>query len=295
MYDDLLPIASNDADETTSTGNNGDGTASTRDNEGQGRDEKSAVTEPKDMLVMRLDDSIDKALRTLPNDLDGPSPFVVNETVDAVASEVESMEEKTKNEWVENHAVIDGDGRARCSFHFCRKLFKDGSFLKKHLLKKHGEYLKAETAKCHDSYMMSWWDEEICRPVPQILVNCGKRFGKIPCSVTGGADPHALDPEPELWRKEQEKIQQEEEKEERYREKKAAAADYAERNRKYSEPRDNGTQNHEGIDGGAFTGGGSNFVDVDDMKDEKVELSFNNIVAAAPTPKKRKKKKKKLL
>jgi len=57
----------------------------------------------------------------------------VNETVDAIASEIESSEEKTKKEWIDNHAVIDSDGRARCSSHFYRKLFKDEVFLKKHL------------------------------------------------------------------------------------------------------------------------------------------------------------------
>ena len=67
-----------------------------------------------------------------------------------MANEIEAREEKNKKEWVDNHTVIDTPGRARCSFHFCRKLFKDRNFLQKHLLKKHPEYLHGETAKCHD-------------------------------------------------------------------------------------------------------------------------------------------------
>jgi len=70
------------------------------------------------------------------------SPHIVNESVDAMAEKIEAMEEKNKKEWVNNHAVIDADGRARCSFHFCRKLFKDKNFLQKHLLKKHPEFLR---------------------------------------------------------------------------------------------------------------------------------------------------------
>jgi len=221
----------------------------------------------------------------------------VNETVDAIASEIESSEEKTKKEWIDNHAMIDSDGRARCSSHFYRKLFKDEVFLKKHLIKKHGEFLKAEMAKCHDSYMMKWWDEEICRPVPQVLVDCGAKFGMVPCSVVGSEKPSIVDPEPDLWRDEQDRIRKQEEEEEIYRAKKVAAAE--ERSRRFTEPP---TDRHEHSDQNvgerdASFIGNSNFVDIDDMKDEKVELSFNNVEVKNPTSsgKKKKKKKKKLL
>ena len=81
--------------------------------------------------------------------------------------------------------------------------------------------------------------------------------------------------------------------EERYREQQAVAAEHAEaeRQRKNSESRmdgESGAGNDFGNKGG--------FIDVDDMKDEKVELSFDNVdVVAVPTKKKKKKKKKKLL
>lgn len=287
MYDDLLPIASE---------KNAEGGDASKVDEGE-ETGGQAVEEPKDMLVMRLDDSIEKALKSLPNDMDATSPFIVNETVDALASEIESKEEKTKREWIENHAVVDEDGRARCSFHFCRKLFKDRSFLRKHLIKKHGEYLTGEMAKCHDSYMMNWWEDEDKRPVPQILVDCGSKFGMNPVSITGGCHPCASDPEPQLWREKQDRMRKQEEDEERYREKKAAAAEYAERTRRHTDHGDNGNRdnpNHqEGGEGDYGGGGNSNFVDVDDMKDEKVELSFNNI--KLPSSKKKKKKKKKKL
>ena len=251
--------------------------------------DSAQISEAKDMLVMRLDESIARVLESSNDKMEFASPFVVNETVDAVASEIESHEEKAKKEWIDNHAVIDNDGRARCSFHFCRKLFKDKSFLQKHLLKKHPEYLKAESAKCHDSYMMNWWDGEMYRPVPQILIDCGPRFGKIPSSVSGATAPSAPDPEPDLWREQQEQIRQQEEEEIRYREQQEAA-ERAERKRRESDSRMDG-ENGEDNDFGNKSG----FIDVDDMKDEKVELSFDNVGVVAVPKKKKKKKKKKLL
>lgn len=285
MYDDL-PI--NEVEDAAK-----DGTMTGEDGRG---DEENKPDEPKDMLVMRLDESIKSATEHLPSDADIGSPFIVNETVDAVASEIESLEAKARREWIDNHAMIDGDGRARCSFHFCRKLFKDETFLRKHLIKKHGEYLNAEIAKCHDSYMMTWWDEEEQRPVPQVLVDCGSKFGLIPERVVGAAEPRVKDPEPDLWREGQERIRQDEEEEERYRKERAAASEAVDRNRRYSE----GGDGDRGAGAGTAGGGGernfgnSNFVDVDDMKDEKVELSFSNVDVAQP-PKKKKRKKKKLL
>ena len=287
MYDDLL-----------TPGNDGElAAAETSMVSDDGQGEENKVDEPKDMLVMRLDESIKDAIENLPSDADIGSPFVVNETVDAVASEIESLEAKAKREWIEKHAMIDGDGRARCSFHFCRKLFKDKSFLEKHLMKKHGEYLNAEVAKSHDGYMMKWWDEEQCRPVPRILIDCGSKFGLVPETVVGANEPCAQDPEPDLWREEQERTRQAEEEEERYREERAKAAELSERNRGYNEGGDldrGGGPAVDGGPGGERNFGNSNFVDVDDMKDEKIELSFNNVEAVKP-PKKKKRKKKKLL
>jgi len=270
MYGDL-PMGNNtngdrdmngDESKSKEDGDGGEGVdnAVQRQQQGEENDESThASSDAKDMLVMRLDTNITRALgvTTTAN----VTPHIVNEPVDAMADEIEIMEEKNKKEWVDNHAVIDSDGRARCSFHFCRKLFKDKNFLQKHLLKKHPEFLHGETAKCHDSYMMKWWDGEVKRPVPQILVDCGSRFGSVPSSVQGATEPRANDPEPDLWREEQIRIQ----------------------------------RRHDGGGGGGGSGGprgGSDFVDVDDMKDEKVELSFDNIVPVVPKKKKKKKKRK---
>eukprot|EP00588_Corethron_pennatum_P022911 CAMPEP_0194313166 /NCGR_PEP_ID=MMETSP0171-20130528/10072_1 /TAXON_ID=218684 /ORGANISM="Corethron pennatum, Strain L29A3" /LENGTH=728 /DNA_ID=CAMNT_0039068011 /DNA_START=147 /DNA_END=2333 /DNA_ORIENTATION=- len=51
--------------------------------------------------------------------------------------------------WLDRHTVLELDGRARCSFNSCRKLFKNKAFLYKHLSKKHFP-LVVEQAKCHN-------------------------------------------------------------------------------------------------------------------------------------------------
>ena len=97
--------------------------------------------EAKDMPVMRLDGSIEKTLQIINENMDTCSHYALNESVDALASEIESLEERLKRQWMSNHAVIDNDDRAWCSFHFCNKLFKDKTFLLKHFLKKHHQNL----------------------------------------------------------------------------------------------------------------------------------------------------------
>lgn len=298
IYDDL-PMADNN--DNNDNGSDSQMKDDTHDEDKTKGDSTAHSSEAKDMLVMRLDDSIDKVLESITEEMEVSSPFVVNETVDAVASEIESLEEEAKTNWINNHSVIDNDGRARCSFHFCNKLFKDQNFLQKHLLKKHPEFLQAEVAKSHDSYMMNWWDQEEIRPVPDVCIDCGPKFGILLSPVFGAAEPVCQDPEPELWREDQERIRKIEEEEERYRER-HAAAEIAQQQRHSNEYYAGGSA--EG-GGGNGSGGGdtintpsSNFVDVDDMKDEKVELSFENVNVVAPTSSKsnkKKKKKKKLL
>jgi len=296
MYGDLPMGSEKDEKMNESTENVDDLEKSNADDENTKSDSVAQSTETKDMLVMRLDDSIEKVLKPITSAMEISNSFVVNQTVDTMAQEIKEMEEKTKNDWIDNHAVIDNDGRARCSFHFCNKLFKDKSFLKKHLLKKHSEFLKAEIAKCHDSYMMNWWDKEEIRPVPEVCVDCGPKFGLMMSSVTGAANPAANDPEPELWKEEQDRIRKIEE-EERYKEKIAIEADTMEAQRKNSgnfSSNNAGPHHHHHHHGGDIIPN-NNFVDVDDMKEEKVELSFENVNVVAPSSKKKKKKKKRLL
>ena len=292
MYDDLGAEEDQDSKTIEDTNNTSDKDTT------KAESATAQSAETKDMLVMRLDDSIDRVQTFITESMETSCPFVVNESVDAVASEIQTLEEKSKLDWIHNHSVIDNDGRARCSFHFCNKLFKDKNFLQKHLLKKHPEFLQAEMAKSHDSYMMDWWDKEEKRPVPQVCIDCGPKFGIRLSPAIGAESPTVHDPEPELWQEEQERIRKVEEEEKRYREKHAAMAmEYQRRNEHNNDMVDNGGGGDSMMNPNAPA---SNFVDVDDMKDEKVELSFKDVNVVAPTngktgKKKKKKKKKKLL
>eukprot|EP00588_Corethron_pennatum_P000798 CAMPEP_0194300014 /NCGR_PEP_ID=MMETSP0169-20130528/61024_1 /TAXON_ID=218684 /ORGANISM="Corethron pennatum, Strain L29A3" /LENGTH=754 /DNA_ID=CAMNT_0039050149 /DNA_START=278 /DNA_END=2543 /DNA_ORIENTATION=+ len=54
--------------------------------------------------------------------------------------------------WLDRHTVLELDGRARCSFSSCRKLFKNKAFLYKHLCKKHFPFV-VEEGECHNGRM----------------------------------------------------------------------------------------------------------------------------------------------
>ena len=240
----------------------------------------------KDLLVRRLDDSIAKALEECESDQ--PGNCFIDEGMQATADAIASAEDQVQDRWLDDHAITDADGRARCSFRFCHKLFKDTTFLHKHLLKKHGEFLRAEQAKCHDAAMMRAWDESEDRPIPHIMVDCGAVLGGVSVPVTGGQIPDCVDPEPELWRRQEEARQREN----------AMKARRDELRQRQQVPRDTDDQQETSApERPAFSrqprGG---FVDIDDMKEEKVELSFDNIpVPDATLLVKKKKKKRKLL
>ena len=240
----------------------------------------------KDLLVRRLDESIARALDESTSSVIATTcqECPVDEETNALATEIEAAEEAAKPNWFANH-FIDDDGRARCSFESCRKLFKDQKFLDKHLSKKHSEHLRAELAKCHDKYMMKRWDAENERPVPPVLVDCGSRFGLVPSAVLGAEKPAAADPEPDLWEKEEERMRRNSEEEERRRERRAAAE------------ASGGDYDMDAGDRGAKRPRSTSaaFVDVDEMKDEKVELSFDAADIQPPKKKKKKKKRKSLL
>ena len=227
----------------------------------------------KDMLVQRLDDSIEKALTNFSSSSSWNSPYTLTPEQTQQAAEIEAAEGRVEDQWLRDHSIVDTDERARCSFHFCHKLFKDNQFLHKHLLKKHTEYLRAEQAKCHDPFMMKAWDAATDRSVPDILVDCGNRFGYVAASIAGQV-PDCVDPEPELWKREEERRRQQEQMQARREETRQHAYNQG------ASPRDMESSRP------------GNFVDVDDMKDEKVEVSFDNVGVPVAAVKKKKKKRK---
>lgn len=237
----------------------------------------------KDLLVQRLDENIRKAMEeceridSLASTAKGDEQLSLQlglplEVIQQ-AKEIQCSEDRVRDKWVQDHSVMDDDHRARCSFHFCHKLFKDTSFLQKHLLKKHAEYLSAEQAKIHDDYMMKAWDAACDRPIPDVLVDCGIQIGVVAAPVRGQV-PDCVDPEPDIWkRKEQEKEKQEHEMMMRSR-------------------RDEVRQHHSYAPKEVEPVRRNDFVDVDDMKVEKVEMSFENVDVPAVVVQKKKKKRK---
>jgi hypothetical protein len=298
--DEILQAAKDDAAATTPAPT----TMETQDADKNDSTEAAAEAEgTKDLLVQRLDDSIAKALENCnvwvnsgnyANDDDN------NDNPNVAA--IQEAELETEDTWLENHSSLDDDGRARCRFHFCHKLFKDSSFLHKHLLKKHVEYLRAEQGKSHDEYMMKAWDAESNRPVPDVLVDCGSMFGLV-AAVVAGQVPDAEDPEPALWSKEEERRKNQVVVRQREQE----MRQQRQQQRQHEFSNDDHQNNRGGLSssgalgsnrsgpntsGGGGGGGGGGFVDVDDMKEEKMEVSFDNVEIPAVALKKKKKKRK---
>jgi hypothetical protein len=240
-------------------------------------------SKPKDLLVQRMDEKIAEALRQRQEwlTLHGEDSLLDAREAEE-AARIRKAEQAAQERWLRDHSELYDDGRARCSFRFCHKLFKDSTFLRKHLLKKHVEFCRAEQAKCHDEAMMRSWDGCEDRPVPDILVDTGARLGCVSTPLLRGSSvPDCVDPEPELWRREEERRKREEDMVARREE---LRQQQRERERPPPSTREMGTTPR--------SGGGGGFVDVDDMKEEKVELSFDNVeVPVAKSAKKKKKRK----
>jgi hypothetical protein len=211
-------------------------------------------------MVQRLESNIAKALERIQDLVNRDPTIILNAQDDQAALEIQESMARVQDTWLDNHVVLEGDGKARCSFHFCKKLFRDVDFLRKHLVKKHGEFLNAEQAKCHDPYMMTRWDESEHRPVPDLQIDCGNAFPNVTTPVQGRI-PQIVDPEPALWEAQQARLERKRQQQEEYRQRVETPAPVR------------------------------TFVDVDDVKVEKVALDFTEIdhVPVVTTKKKKRK------
>jgi len=169
---------------------------------------------------------------------------------------------------------------AKCSFHWCQKRFRDKSFLSTHLIKKHPEYLRAEQMTKHDEYMMLAWETSKSRPIPEVCIDCGPEFG-IMVRPVGGTFSHPTieDPEPMLIMREEQRRREWEAQQESERRRR----EEYERRRRDEEERSKRRQEQEK----AFR-----FVDVDDVKVEKVDVDFQEVELPPEQPKKKKRRKK---
>ena len=69
------------------------------------------ATVAKDMLVTRLNESIEKAVENVKMSCKRGPGILIDEENDAVAKQIEAAERETKNAWLENHGTMDEDGR----------------------------------------------------------------------------------------------------------------------------------------------------------------------------------------
>jgi hypothetical protein len=252
--------------------------------------EDEGPLEYEDFLSKTHDDKVNESLQSLQESvaiLQTEGRFVISPEADELAEATEAEIEVCREDWCAKHTreipnpnadPLDPSTatRYRCGFHFCPKMFKNAAFLHKHLVNKHPEHFEAESAKVHDEYMkISWENAESRSFLPEVLIDCGT-YGIKTSKVTGTFKvPEIRDPYPDLVRQEEEQARAHYEREEKRR------------------------REREGYDGA-----GSNqpdgrpivtFIDVDDVKDETVEIKVDTAAVAElpnkPAKKKRKKNK----
>ena len=209
-----------------------------------------------------------------------------SEEIDELSDNLKVEVEETKNIWLENHAKAvpneeTGEERYRCSFHFCKKLFKNRTFLDKHLLKKHPEFLAGEEAKAHDDFMKICWESAETRTcLPEVMVRI-PNFGIHPVPIKGTfSRPMIHDPHPAFAAEEEARARANYEREEK-------------RRREFEGDR-RGDLNV--MDDRPVT----TFVDADDLRDESKEVVFSSekldgVLKSPPSEGKKKKKKKRRL
>ena len=205
---------------------------------------------------------------------------------DDVLQEMLAKEDMVKQTWISEHTILadNGQGRARCAFRYCAKLFKSAGFLEKHLLKKHASELKLEQLKVHDAYIMRGWEQDPIRScLPKMCMDCGYDIGFREVPVVGVVPPTTEDGDLDNDQEQTDKVMltchdPEPELAKQY------AAD---QERRMAKRRNKGGNynNHSGHGGGAV------IVDVDDMVEEKVELKFKVGDGSFPVKKKKRKKK----
>ena len=185
-----------------------------------------------------------------------------SEEMDELSDNLKVEVEETKKVWLENHAKAvpneeTGEVRYRCSFHFCKKLFKNKNFLEKHLLKKHPEFLAGEEAKAHDDFMKICWESAETRTcLPEVMVRI-PNFGIHPVPIKGTfSRPMIHDPHPAFAAEEEARARANYEREEK-------------RRREFEGDR-RGDLNV--MDDRPVT----TFVDADDLRDESKEVVFSS-------------------
>jgi len=267
-------------------------TAVRRAQENKGKKDNDKEVERKkvnstisELRHQRLQKSLE-SIKELSKQKESNPNFLVSDEVDELSENLKVEVEETKDTWLENHGLAvpneeTGEERYRCSFFFCKKLFKNRNFLNKHMLKKHGEFLKGEEAKAHDDFMKICWEAGTRQCLPEVMVRVAN-FGLHPVPIKGTFQrPEIHDPHPAIAAKEEARAREGYEREER-------------RRREFEGDRGGRGGDLNVMDDRPVT----TFVDADDLKDESKEVVFNSeklngLLKSPPSGGEGKKKKKK--
>ena len=99
------------------------------------------------------------------------------------AAENAAVDRATEAFYAETGAAED-NGRARCGFEWCRKLFKSQDFLRKHGANRHGDYLEQFVTAARRPFMWAVYELDGQKPLPPIRTDAGAEVE--PLELLGG-------------------------------------------------------------------------------------------------------------
>ena len=93
------------------------------------------------------------------------------------AKVLSALQEKTFDQCVEARCKYEKEGKCRCCYASCNKLFKDITFATKHMHLKHEDFAAEETLVHAEPYMRARYEAEplSCRPLPPVEVEAHGR------------------------------------------------------------------------------------------------------------------------
>ena len=131
-----------------------------------------------EQILVEIDRSIDEILRAAGDEAmnrraAANEPQYIPTADERDAKQIAERTDEIMEEWVQMNLRIEVEGKARCCFKWCNKLFKGPDYLHKHLKSKHA--MEANTARIlavSEPFMWTRYDaEEIsARPLPPIEI-----------------------------------------------------------------------------------------------------------------------------
>lgn len=133
----------------------------------QGEKDSTEDTEAKGTGIGGWAASLDDKVRSFLQEWDQEKQLAAQEKEKTLVEEIEAREELSLESTYSNYAEKAGDdGKHRCRL--CTKLFKAVDFVKKHIRNKHPELVMDKVAEVGESYMWEQYREDPNRPLPPI-------------------------------------------------------------------------------------------------------------------------------